>query len=67
VYVDGGATIRRFLEAGRIGRMIITKVPVLIGSGLPLFGALTRDIKLQHIQTRAFPNGLVQSEYQVAV
>jgi len=66
VYVDGGVTIRRFLEAGRITRVIITTVPVLIGSGVPLFGGTTRDIRLQHVRTRAFANGLVQSEYRVA-
>jgi len=66
VYVDGGVTIRRFLEAGRISRMIITTVPVLLGSGVPLFSGVTRDIRLQHVQTRSFPNGLVQSEYRVA-
>ena len=39
IYVDGGITIQRFLEAGLIQRLIITHVPVLIGSGIPLFGA----------------------------
>jgi dihydrofolate reductase len=66
LYVDGGVTIQRFLAAGRIGRMIITRIPVLIGSGLPLFGTSTRDVVLRHVQTRSFPNGLVQSEYLVS-
>lgn len=64
-YVDGGVTIQRFLEAGVIQRLIITQVPVLIGSGIPLFGPLTRDIPLHHVNSRAWANGLVQSEYQV--
>jgi len=42
-------------------------VPVLIGEGVPLFGTLSRDIRLRHIDTRHYPSGLVQSEYQVAV
>ena len=66
VYVDGGVTIRRFLEVGRISRVIITTVPVLIGSGVPLFGGNPQDIRLQHVHTRAFSNGLVQSEYRIA-
>ena len=66
-YVDGGATIQRFLEAGLIRRLIITRVPVLIGSGIPLFGPLTRDSQLRHVETRVFANGLVQSEYEVIV
>ena len=67
VYVDGGITIQRFLRAGLIQRLIITRVPVLIGQGVPLFGTLPRDLRLTHVATRHYPSGLVQSEYDVAV
>ena len=67
VYVDGGITIQRFLEAGLIQRLIVTRVPVLIGAGIALFGAVERDIHLRHIATRHYASGLVQSEYVVAV
>jgi dihydrofolate reductase len=63
VYVDGGITIQRFLDAGLIQRLIITRVPVLIGAGIPLFGPLQRDIHLTHVATRQYASGLVQSEY----
>jgi dihydrofolate reductase len=66
VYVDGGITIQRFLQAGLIQRLIITRIPVLIGTGIPLFGPLQRDIVLQHVTTRQYASGLVQSEYLVA-
>jgi dihydrofolate reductase len=66
LYIDGGITIQRFLRAGLIQRLIITRVPVLIGDGIPLFGTLTGDIRLRHIATRHYPSGLVSSEYQVA-
>jgi dihydrofolate reductase len=66
IYVDGGITIQRFLQAGLIHRLIITRVPVLIGAGIPLFGALERDIALRHVATRQYATGLVQSEYVVA-
>ncbi len=65
LYVDGGATIRRFLEAGLIQRLIITRTPVILGAGIPLFGPVGRDIHLRHIATRSYPSGLVQSEYVV--
>ena len=61
-YVDGGVTIQRFLGAGLITRMIITRVPVLLGRGVSLFGPLDADVSLTHVATRAFPSGLVQSE-----
>ena len=66
LYIDGGITIQRFLRAGAIQRLIITRVPVLVGDGIPLFGTLPQDIQLRHIATRHYPSGLVQSEYEVA-
>ncbi len=65
LYVDGGITIQRFLEEGLINRLIITRVPVLIGAGIPLFGALPRDIRLHHVATHQYQSGLVKSEYTV--
>jgi dihydrofolate reductase len=65
LYVDGGITIQRFLEAGLIQRLVITRAPVLIGQGIPLFGALSRDVRLRHVATRQYESGLVQSEYIV--
>lgn len=65
IYVDGGITIQGFLSAGLIERLVITRVPVLIGEGIPLFGALPRDIKLRHVVTQDYPSGLVKTEYEV--
>ena len=65
VYVDGGKTIQSFLQANLIQEMTITRIPVLIGEGISLFGPLVHDIKLQHISTRTFNNGFVQSKYKV--
>jgi dihydrofolate reductase len=65
IYVDGGITIQRFLRAGLIQRLIITRVPVLLGAGIPLFGALPSDIRLRHVATREYASGLVQSEYAI--
>jgi dihydrofolate reductase len=66
VYVDGGAVIRSFLVEGLIEELIVTRAPVLIGEGLPLFGATGRDLRLVHQGTEAFPSGLVQSRYSLA-
>ena len=64
-YIDGGLTIQCFLAAGLIDRLVITRVPILIGSGIPLFGPLPRDITLNHVATRSYKAGLVQSEYEI--
>ncbi|WKW11538.1 dihydrofolate reductase family protein [Pseudogemmatithrix spongiicola] len=64
LYIDGGVTIQRFLRAGLIERLIVTRVPVVLGTGLPLFGAVERDVRFAHVRTQAYPSGLVQSEYR---
>lgn len=65
LYIDGGRTIQQFLKEGLISEIIITVVPVLLGSGRRLFGAISGDVKLRHIGTRSFSFGFVQSHYAV--
>jgi dihydrofolate reductase len=64
-YIDGGITVQRFLHARLIQRLIITRVPVLIGEGIPLFGLLPHDMQLRHVSTKTYPSGMVKSEYEV--
>jgi dihydrofolate reductase len=64
-YIDGGITIQRFLAAGLIDRLVISRVPVLIGAGVPLFGSLPHDVSLRHVATRSYEGGLVQTEYEI--
>lgn len=66
LYIDGGLTIQGFLEAGLIQRLTITRIPVLLGSGIPLFGFLSHDMRFEHVATRSYPSGMVQSEYVIA-
>lgn len=65
VYVDGGRTVRTFLAAGLIRTLTLTRVPVLIGEGKPLFGALPRDVPLHLDEVKAFRGGAVQTRYTV--
>jgi dihydrofolate reductase len=65
LYIDGGKTIQGFLAAGLIQELIIARIPILIGTGIPLFGAIPHDIRLHHLETRSFANGVVQSKYEV--
>lgn len=65
VYVDGGQVVQSFLCEGLVTDMVITTVPVLIGSGRPLFGGLEQDVDLKLVSSRSFASGLVQSTYQL--
>jgi dihydrofolate reductase len=64
VYIDGGKTVQGFLREGLIDRLIVTKIPVLLGEGIPLFGPLAQDQHWVHVKTDVYPNGLVKSEYR---
>ena len=64
-YIDGGQLIQSFLREGLVADIVITTVPVLLGSGKPLFGSLSRDIDLTLLSSRSFPSGLVQSHYRL--
>lgn len=64
LYIDGGETIQGFLRAGLIDELIITTIPVLLDQGHPLSGALVADLPLQHVHTRSWPFGFVQSTYR---
>ncbi|AHJ74365.1 dihydrofolate reductase family protein [Kosakonia sacchari] len=65
VYIDGGQVIQSFLREGLVADIVITTVPVLLGSGKPLFGALIGDRDLTLLSSRSFPSGLVQSHYRL--
>lgn len=65
VYVDGGITIQAFLAGRLVDDLTITTLPVLLGSGKPLFGDLGRDIWLAHQHTKVFDSGFVQTRYCV--
>ena len=64
IYIDGGKVIQSFLKADLVDEMIITRVPMLIGSGISLFGHLDNDLSFTHIQTKVHSDGLVKSYYE---
>lgn len=65
-YIDGGFTVQSFLKEGLVDKIILTQVPMLLGEGISLFNdSLGRRVKLEHLGTQAYQNGLVQSSYRV--
>ncbi|WP_242907974.1 dihydrofolate reductase family protein [Actinomadura terrae] len=65
VCVDGGKGIETCLRAGLLDELTVTTLPILLGGGLPLSGALDDDVSLTHRSTRVLGTGLVQSTYTV--
>ncbi len=65
VYVDGGKTIQSFLRRGLIDELVITRIPILLGRGIPLFGPLDSALRLDHVSSRDLGDGLLQSHYRV--
>lgn len=63
LYIDGGKTIQSFLEVDLIDKMIITKIPVLLGGGIPLFGALPEHLEFKLVSVETFLDQMVSSTY----
>ncbi|MDO4264701.1 MAG: dihydrofolate reductase family protein [Deinococcus sp.] len=67
VYADGGQVVQEFIRAGLLDELTLTTVPVLLGRGRPLFGALEEDLPLKLLESRSFAGGLVQSRYRIGI
>ena len=63
LYIDGGQVIQSFLKADKIDEIILTTVPVLLGSGIPLFKDTGGLKKFRHLETAILNNSLVKSHY----
>ena len=64
-YIDGGSTITAFLNLNLIDEMTITKAPILLGEGIPLFGKLNNHIKLEKSEAKVLPNDFIEIKYRV--
>lgn len=63
LYIDGGKCIQSFLAADLIDEMILTTIPVLLGSGLPLFGELEQKLKFDCRESKVYFDAVVQSHF----
>jgi len=63
LYVDGGKLIQGFLKEDLIDELIINRIPILLGKGIPLFGEIDQKLKFKHTKTEVFNDSLVISHY----
>lgn len=66
VYVDGGAVVTSFLDAGLLDEITMTSIPVALGAGTPLFGPLSKNTWFEHVKTEVLNDALVQTTYRVS-
>lgn len=64
LYIDGGSTIQSFIKEDLIDEFRITTIPILLGGGFPLFGDLSKPVKLEHIESKVFMKQVVQNCYR---
>ena len=64
LYIDGGATVRGFLQEDLIDEMVITVLPLLIGGGAPLFGELPETMAFDLVSSEVMLNAMVQTHYR---
>lgn len=63
--MGGGELARPLFEADLIDEIGFNIHPVLLGSGIPLFHSMSRQINLELLECRPFKNGCVYVTYRV--
>jgi len=63
LYIDGGVTIQNFLRQDLIDEMIITTIPIVLGGGIPLFGAMDKSLMFKCIASHADSSGMSQQHF----
>ncbi len=63
LYIDGGKTIQSFLKQDLIDEIIITRIPIILGSGIPLFEKMDLELRFEHVQTEVLNKAMVKSSY----
>lgn len=65
VWVAGGARVARdLMAAGQLDEIELCVAPVLLGAGVPLWGELPAAVPLRLVDTREYPDGVVQMRYE---
>lgn len=64
VYLDGGKLIQSCLRADLVDELTVTRVSILLGAGIPLFGPLNAPLRWAHVSTEVLTEDLVKSRYR---
>jgi dihydrofolate reductase len=62
--VAGATLAGAAMRAGLIDEYVIVTHPVLLGGGAPFFTALDDWVKLELVETRTFPDGVLLTRYE---
>ncbi len=65
IWIDGGTTISQFLSCQMVDKMTLSIIPVILGSGIPLFNMIDKEIPFRVISSQAYLSGLVQLRYEI--
>ena len=63
LYIDGGVTIQNFHKEDLIDEMVITRFPILLGGGAPLFGDLEQPLNFKVAKSEVVLDTLVKTTY----
>lgn len=65
IWVDGGTTISQFLSLQLVDTMTLSIIPIILGSGIPLFSQVDKEISPRLLSSQSYPSGLVQLKYEI--
>jgi dihydrofolate reductase len=65
IWADGGVTISQFLDLQMVDAMTLSLIPVILGSGIPLFNPIGKEHACRLISSQSYPSGLVQLKYEM--
>lgn len=61
----GGQLVTEFIELGLLNELMVSIVPVVLGAGVPFFGRISSLRRLELIECRPLPSGIVLLTYGV--
>jgi dihydrofolate reductase len=64
LFIDGAMTIQNFLEEDLIDEMVLNSIPVLLGGGIPLFGAIAEPLLFDLVGSQNISQSTMQVTYR---